>query len=167
MLILILFSLLYYFHQVCHKRTGFPGFFLSSYSFVIFFIPFLAYIDGTFLPYIFTRENVTAIEFNDAMAGFSLVVGYFLALFFISFLRKPLPMQPTASKKVNSDKIRKAKYTEGQPIKIKKITSIDSSEVQVSESNSSEKNAENPFSLSEELDDNSSQREMEDKLDNE
>lgn len=76
-------------------------------------------------------------------------------------------MQPTASKKVNSDKIRKAKYTEGQPIKIKKITSIDSSEVQVSESNSSEKNAENPFSLSEELDDNSSQREMEDKLDNE
>lgn len=109
MSILVCLSLLYFFKQVCIRRTGFLGFFFSTYSLVIFTLPFLAYIDGTFISQLFPGEHYTTVEFGDAMMSYPLVFGYFLVLLIVSLLRKPLNK---SSKNQNSQNGRSMKYTE-------------------------------------------------------
>lgn len=66
MSILLGLSLLYYLKQVFVRRTGFTSFFYSTYSLIIFVLPPLAYIDGTFITKIFPNED-TDIDFVYAM----------------------------------------------------------------------------------------------------
>lgn len=133
MSILIGLSLLYFFKQVCIRRAGFFSFFFSTYSLVIFALPFLAYIDGTFIKKILTEEE--KIDFIDAMRyGYPMVVGYFFVLLLISFLRRPLSKKTPPPNSLNTSTIgkRSIKYIEA-PRETSKKSFIEKPEVQVNE----------------------------------